>query len=77
MNVQTVAVLGQLEAFVVFVGEQIGAGYLAWQLIEMKGTVGRPFEDGDVDFVRSCGGTPLPGGDEFWISLFIFLRGAE
>ena len=67
---------GELEGFVGGVGEEVGAGDVAGELVEVEGAAG-PGEDLDVDFAGGGGGAPVPGGDEFGFAVFVFLGGAE
>jgi hypothetical protein len=74
--VEAFADFGDLERFVGFVGEEVGAGYVAWEFVEVEGT-GGPGEDFDVDLVGGGGGAPVPGGDELGFAVAAFFCVAE
>jgi hypothetical protein len=58
-----------------FVGQEVGAGHVAWKFVEMEGAVGGPLEDLEVDLVGSGGGAPVPVGDEFFAASAVFFSG--
>ena len=63
------------------VGEQIGGGDFAGELVEVEGgcVAGGcgPGEEFEVDLFGCGGGAPVPGGDEFGVALAVFFSGAE
>lgn len=75
IDVERVALLGELEGLVGGVAEQVGSGDLARHLVYVEVTL--PVEDFDVDLVAFGGGAPLPGGGEFGFAVVAFLGGGE
>jgi len=67
-----------LERFVGFVREEIGAGYVALKfgyIVEVEGAGSRPLEDLEVDLVGAGCGAPVPVGDEFGTIVAVHFAG--
>ena len=76
--VDAFADFGDLKRLVGFVGEEVGAGYVAGELgyiVEVEGSSGGPLEDLEVDLVGASGGAPVPRWDEFFAAAAVFFAG--